>query len=243
VAEPEWDNATTAGLSMPQLLDLLGMRRITGKIQIKSRQDVYGLYVERGAILAATSSHRSLRLGHLLLQRGAVEPIFLHDVLTGRRAVPKGRAIGGALVAEGALTRAALLATVEEQIAEVLSRVLALEDATLLVIADEPMPDGIERAQFDLTELVAEADRRYVRRATVRAMQRLLPGADKVLRVSAQLGVISRQLSDAELLVALQIDKGAMTLNRLGATLPLEPVKLKRTIISLLEREIITIQR
>jgi phenylpyruvate tautomerase PptA (4-oxalocrotonate tautomerase family) len=231
-----------AGVPMAQILDLIGMRRITGKIQIGSHGDLFGLFVERGSIIAATSPLRSLRLGHLLLQRGAVEPAFLHDVLVGRRSVPRNVAIGGALVAEGATTRASLLATVEEQITEILARVIGLEDATVVVIADEPLPDGIERAAFDLNELLAEADRRHARRATVRAMQRLLPQADKRLMVKASLGLISRQLSDAELLVALQIDKGGMSLDRLGTSLPLEPVKLKRTVIGLLEREIIAVR-
>ena len=229
--------------SAVQLHELLGAHRVSGKIQVTSGPDVYSLYVERGQILAATCSHRTLRLGHLLLQRGAVEPIYLHDVLVGRRSVPLGRALGGALIAEGAVTRAALLATIEDQISEVLSCIIGLENATIIVIADEPLPIGIERADFDTESLFDEADRRQTRRMMVRAMQRLLPANTHALVMAEQLGAISNQLSDAELLVALQIDKGSATLERLGTGLPLDPMKLKRILIGLMERGFIATAR
>jgi hypothetical protein len=144
-------------------------------------------------------------------------------------------------MAEGAVTRAALLATVEEQIVEVLSRVICADDAMMTVIADEPVPDGIEVTDFDTDELFEEAHRRHFRRASIRAMQRLLPSHDARLVLKTPLAVISALLTDPELLVALQVDKGNMTLERLGTVLPLEPLMLKRTVISLFEREYISI--
>ncbi len=237
--EPNWESDPAHAFPVSHLFDLLGMRRVSGKIEIALGAHTYGLYVDRGQVLAATSSLRILRLGHLLVQRGAVEPMYLHDVLRGHRAVPGNQAIGAALVSEGAVTRAALLATVEEQIVEILSRVICADDAVIRVIADEPFPDGIETARFDTDELFEEAHRRHFRRASLRAMQRLLPPATAPLRMNGHLAMISSMLSDPELLVALQIDKGNMTLERLGTTLPLEPLELKRIVISLFEREFI----
>ena len=221
---------------LPELFDLLGFRRTSGKIQITAGRESYSLYVDRGRILAATSSLRTLRLGHLLLQRGAVEPVFLHEVLYGHRSIPGGRALGAALVEEGAVTRADLVATVEEQIVEILSRLIGIEEATVLLIADEPLPAGIEVSDFDTDALLAEANVRHARRAAVRAMQRLLPAHDVELALSVQLALVSYKLADSELLVALQVDKGAMTLDRLGTIVPLDPLTLKRAVISLLER-------
>ncbi len=241
--ESTWESTPAHLFPISHLFDLLGFRRISGKIQITSGTNTYGLFVDRGKILAATSSQRTLRLGHLLLQRGAVEPVYLHDVLRGRRSVPHGQALGAALMSEGAVTRAALLATVEEQIVEVLSRVICAEDAMMMVIADEPVPDGIEVADFDTDELFEEAHRRHFRRASARAMQRLLPAHDAPLKLGTHLALISAQLTDPELLVALQVDKGSMTLERLGTVLPLEPLALKRTVISLFEREYLTVGR
>lgn len=140
------------------------------------------------------------------------------------------------MVDEGAVSRADLVATVEEQIVEILSRLVGIEDATVLMIADEPLPTGIELSDFDTDALLEEANVRHARRAAVRAMQRLLPAHDVELALSVQLALVSYKLADSELLVALQVDKGAMTLDRLGTVLPLEPLTLKRAVISLLER-------
>ena len=228
--------ASDYSFPVTDVFDLLGFQRATGKIQITAPSESFSLFVNKGRILVATSSLRTLRLGHLLLQRGAVEPVFLHDVLHGRRSVTGGRALGAALIAEGAVTMLDMLATVEEQIIEILARLLSVHEATVLMIADEPLPGGLEIADFDTDALLEEANRRQARRAAVRAMQRLLPAHDVELELSIQLALVSYQLTDSELLVALQIDKGAMTLDRLGSIVPLNPLALKRAVITLLER-------
>ena len=228
--------AAHSELAMMDVFELLGFWRSNGKLQITGPADSYSLYFDRGRILAATSSLRTLRLGHLLLQRGAVEPVFLHEVLHGRRSLPGDRALGPALLEQGAVTRQELIATVREQIVEILARIFAVQGATVLMIADEPLPPGIELSEFDTQELIDDANTRHAQRAAMRAMQRLLPAPDVKLVLSVQLALVSYQLSDPELLVALQVDKGAMTLDRLGSIVPLEPVALKRAIITLFER-------
>lgn len=226
-------------LPVPYLLDLLAWRRASGKVQIVADGDIYGIYVDAGRILAATSTHRTLRLGHLLLQRGAVEPIFLHDVLRGRRTLTTGRALGATLVAEGALTLEALAVTVEEQAVEVISRVLSLERATFLLIADEPLPPGMEIVPLDTSRVMDAAVRRQTERASGRAMQRLLPRRDVPLALTVHLALISHKLTDAELLVALQVDRNRATLDHLLGTLPLDVLTVKRTLIGLMERDFV----
>jgi hypothetical protein len=227
-------------IPLTHLLDMLGLRRASAKIEIRSHADTFGIHVDNGRILLASSSQRTLRLGHLLLQRGAVEPLYLHDVLQGRRSIPQGRALGGVLVAEGAVSQTELHATVREQVIEVLCRVIELDDAAMIVIADEPVPDGIEIVPLDTDDVIEEANRRRSQRAAVRAMQRLLPSPDSYLRLSTQLALISHQLTDQELLVALQVERSLMTLEQIGGALPLEPLTYKRTVISLLERGYLT---
>jgi hypothetical protein len=221
---------------IPDLIELLGFRRASGKIEVTTANDSFGIYVENGKIRAATSSLRTLRLGHLLLQRGAVEPVFLHGVLKGRRRLPSGRALGAALIDEGAVSRSNLVATVEEQIIEVLSRLVAITNATVMMIADSPLPEGMEDGDFDTDALLAEANNRHAQRAAIHAMQRLLPAHNAELALTVQLALVSYQLSDSELLIALQIDKNAITLDGLSSIVPLDPLTLKRAIISLFER-------
>ncbi len=55
-------------LPVPYLLDLLAWRRASGKVQVVTDNDGDGIHIDHGQILAATSTHRRLRLGHLLLR-------------------------------------------------------------------------------------------------------------------------------------------------------------------------------
>lgn len=217
-------------------LELLGVRWRSGKIQALVGPDSYGLHVDAGRIIAATSTHRTLRLGHLLLQRGLVEPAFLHRALAANRPIVSPPALGGVLVAEGGVTRGDLAVGIEEQCVEILSRMLELDDATFLFVCDDPIPSGIEVVPLETNQLFAEADRRNDDRAATRAMQRLLPPSDVFLSFTARLSLVSYLLTDAELLVALQVDRGAMSLERLAVALPLDPLTVKRTVIGLMER-------
>lgn len=223
-------------LGAPEILDALGVHRRSGKIQIVADGDAYGFHIYRGQLIFGTSSQRTLRLGHLLLQRGAVQPMYLHEVLCGRRTVARDQALGSVLIRDGAITLEDLAAGIEEQAIEILSRVLALDGATFMYHGDEPIPPGIEIVPIVMEHVLTEAGKRHVQRASTFAMQRLLPPPDAQLRLAVQLALVSHKLTDAELLVALNVDRGTSTLDRLGTMLPLDQMTLRRTLISLIER-------
>jgi len=227
---------TGGALGAVEILDTLGFHRLSGVFQIVSDGDEDGFQVLAGKLIFATSSQRTLRLGHLLLQRGSVEPMYLHDILKGRRTITRDRALGGALIADRAVSREDLADGVKEQAIEVLSRIMALSEATYLLHSDEPLPAGIEIVPLDTQHLLSEAAERHLSRESTRVMQRLLPPVDARLHLTVQLALVSYALTDAELLVALRVDRVGTTLQRLGETLLLDPLTLRRSVISLLER-------
>lgn len=219
-----------------QALDLLGIHRRAGKIQVVIDADAYAIHVSQGRVLYATSTQRSLRLGHLLLQRGAVQPLYLHDILKGRRTIARDVALGSVLVRDGAVTRQDLAAGIEEQATEIVSRICALDGATFMFSGEEPVPSGIEIIPLAVEKIVAAAEQRSLDRLANRLLQRLLPGPQERLRLGVQLALVSYLLTDAELLVSLNVDRGHTTLEQLEKTVQLPPMTLKRTVISLLER-------
>lgn len=223
------------------ILDAIGFHRRSGRVQVVVDGDAYAFHLAAGHVIYATSSQRTLRLGHLLLQRGALQPLYLHDVLRGRRSLDRSSAIGGVLVRDGAVTLEELAAGVEEQAVEVLARVLALNDATFMYHGDEPVPAGIEIVPLDTVRVVEEAERRLLERTAAKVLQRLLPAQDAALYLTSSLAPVSYLLSDAELLVALTIDRGGASLERLGTSLPLDPITLKRTLITLIERGLVSV--
>jgi hypothetical protein len=227
---------TGEALGAVEILEVLGIHRRSGMYQVACDGEAYGLHMQDGKVIFATSSHRTLRLGHLLLQRGAVEPIYLHDVLRGRRTIARDQPLGRVLMRDGALTIQALACGIEEQAIEVLTRVIGLNGATYLYHPDEGVPDGIEIVPLNTQHIVEEATGRHLNRASTRVMQRLLPPEDTPLHLTVQLALVSYLLTDAELLVALHVDRATTTLKRLSQTLAIDPLTLKRTVIALLER-------
>lgn len=222
-----------------EMFEVLGFRRRTGKFHVLAGDDSYGVYVDRGRVILATSSNRALRLGVVLLRRGAVEPSRLQAALQPHRLSVESVepiAIGGRLMRVGAVTRDDLAEGVQEQAIEVLSRVLECGSATVVFAHDEPLPHGVEIIPLDTDWLIAEASRRCEERIGLRAMERLLPPRNARLRLTVQLALVSFYMTDAEVLVALAVDRGNATLDGLASVLPLDRQTLRQTVIGLLER-------
>jgi hypothetical protein len=222
--------------SVVATLEALGLRRRTGKIQVVADGDVYGVHVDAGRIILASSSNQALRLGLLLLRRGLIEPLYLQDVLRGRRPMAERQALGRTLVLEGAITRADLATGVEEQCVEVISRILEYDTATFLFAGDDPIVNGIEIIPLDTDHLLHQATIRQHERMASRAMDLLLPPPAVRLKLAVQLALVSVKLTDPELLVALAVDRGTSTLDGLAVTVPLDRLTLRRTVIGLMER-------
>lgn len=217
-------------------LDTLGLRRRTGRIQVVAHGDVYGLHVDAGKVLLATSSNQALRLGLLLLRRGLIEPLYLQDVLRDRRVAASRKALGRTLVTEGAITLADLASGVKEQCVEVISRILDFDAATFLFAGDDPLSNEIEIIPLDTNDLLSQAEERHHERMSMRAMDLLLPSGTVRLKLAVQLALISVHLTDPELLVALAVDRGTTTLDGLAVTVALDRLTLRRTVIGLMER-------
>ena len=211
--------STTPPYPIPAVLDLLGFQRASGKVQISNATESFS-----PTLIVGESWPRARPCGRCGSGISCCS-VALSNRLLARCPLraevdSRWRALGAALVEEGAVTRDDLTATVEEQIVEILARLIALEDATAVMVADAPLPEGIAIAEFDTRSLIAEANQRHAQRAAIRAMQRLLPAPEAELRLSVQLALVSYLLSDSELLVALQLDRGVTTLDRLSGIIP-----------------------
>ena len=119
-------------VSTEEALDALGLRWRSGKFVALAGDTTFGLHLDAGRIIFATSTQRSLRLGHLLLRLGVVQPSFLEDVLQGAQVLSNTATLGRVLVREGAISRADLATGVEEQCIEVLTRMIDSPRATFV---------------------------------------------------------------------------------------------------------------
>lgn len=234
MTEPEFalDAATTE-----QALEMLGLHWRSGKFLALAGEVSFGLHLDAGRIIFATSTQRSLRLGHLLLRLGAVRPSFLEHVLEGAQVFNHSATLGRALIHAGAVTRADLASGVEEQCIEVLSRMIDLPGATFVHVGDNPLPREIEIVPLETDRVLRAAATRSDNRAAIRAMQRLLPEpAERLTAADPDADRAMRSLSEHELLVLVSVRRGIDRLVDLCSNLPLDPLTVKRAVIGLLER-------
>ena len=229
-------NISIDTVTTEEALEALGLRWRSGKFLALAGETSFGLHLDAGRIIFATSTQRSLRLGHLLLRLGAVRPSFLDQVLHGARVLSPSATLGRVLVREGAISRADLATGVEEQCVEVLSRMIDLPEATFLHVTGDPLPFEIEIVPLETDRVLTAAAIRSDNRSAIRAMQLLLPEPDERLIAIGRVGVAGRFLTDSELLVVLAVERGFNRLVDLCSNLPLDPLTVKRAVIGLLEQ-------
>ena len=117
-----------AVFSPADVLQFLGYVRAHGLAELRRGPESVRVYFEDGRISAATADFDRPRLGAILRRSGRVGEAVLEQGLAS--AAAGGRPLGEALVDAGALSSDELSAALEDQLLQVLSRVLAWEEGT-----------------------------------------------------------------------------------------------------------------
>jgi hypothetical protein len=227
--------------SMIETLELLGLRRRTGRIQIQTANDSYSIYVDSGHIILASSSDKGLRLGLVLLRHGYLESSELETVLLHHSRSATHHSIGKQLISDGVLSRADLATGVEAQCIEILSQALDEEDTTITFVEDQPLHLDLEIVPLNTDLVLLRAEGRQSQRTGRRAMERLLPKPGSRLRLTAPIMPLASQLTNPELLVAMAIDRGTTVVEQVLSSTPLNELTVKRSVIGLIERGVIAI--
>jgi hypothetical protein len=121
-------NALSGDLSVfspADVLQFLGYVRADGVVELQGTAGSARVYLEDGRISAVSTDVDRPRLGAILGRRGQVGEAELEQAL--QRAVPRGRLLGETLVESGTLSPEDLAGALEDQLLQVLSRVLAWE--------------------------------------------------------------------------------------------------------------------
>lgn len=112
-------------LSLPQVLQLLSMNRLSGKLSV-TRQDARGTVVLReGKVIFATTNTARETVGSLLLLKRLVSVSRLTEALEIQGASPEEKRLGAILVEMGAIDPATLRQVVAEQYARVLGELFS----------------------------------------------------------------------------------------------------------------------
>jgi hypothetical protein len=239
---PLWLNDNQgATCSMIEILELLGLRRRTGRFHIETAGDTYSIYVDSGHIILASSTDKALRLGLVLLQHGYLKSRELESILHTFASAQTRHSIGKQLVSDGVLSRADLAIGVEAQCIEILAHALDEGEAVVTFFEDQPLPNDLEIVPLNTDKLLRRAESRHHQRTGRRAMERLLPKPGSRLRLTTPILPLAAYLTNSELLVAMTIDRGTTVVDQLLTSTTLSDLTVKRSVIGLMERGLIAV--
>lgn len=223
-------------VGVADLLYLLGVRRLTGKLTINANAEEVNLFLEDGQLVLVTSTNLSLRLGRTLQRLGMVSAAQLRDALQEQDTVGFSRPLGSILLGRGWVTAEQLGRCVEEQCIDVLARVIAAEQGTFIYSRGVRAPHRTEVVPLNADRVLVEATKRTDELRTLRG---LLPPPTAPLALAPQIEEIAESLSDAEVLIAATLLAGATSLVELGEKVAMDELALWRTVISLRERGLV----
>jgi hypothetical protein len=110
------------------IFQLLSQAESTGKLVLEGESERGRVYFHEGRLVYARTDAPMERLGDALVRQGVLEPAQLEGARI--QAECKESRIGAILVESGGLTRDQLVGAIQEQIQEVVYRLVAIERGT-----------------------------------------------------------------------------------------------------------------
>ena len=223
-------------IGVADLLYLVGIRQLTGKLTINANSEEVNLFLEDGNLALVTSTNQSLRLGRTFIRRGIIEASQLRDALEEQEMFGFTRPLGAILLGRGWVSKDQLVQCVEEQCIDVLARVIATEFGTFIYSSGIQAPHRTEIVSRNAGRVLMEATKRT---DELRTLRQLLPAATALLTLSPDIGHEAAGLTDGEVLVAATLLSGAKSLEEVSIKMAMDELSLWRTILSLRERGLI----
>ena len=137
-----------------EILQLLSLAQSTGRLELERSGERAEIFVERGQPVFARTSGASVKVGQLLVHRGAVSAETLEGVLTAP-AVP-GQRIGARLVTAGVTTPDQVKNAVRETVRRVLYGLLLWREGSFAFLPGEQAVGEDIRLDLDLDRLILE---------------------------------------------------------------------------------------
>lgn len=138
-----------------EVLQLLSLAQATGRLELARSGERAEIFVERGQPVFARTDGATVRVGELLVHRGAVSPETLDGVL--RRAPGSaGERLGERLVAAGVATPDQVQSAVRERLRRVLYGLLLWREGAFRFVPGERAAGEDIRLDLDLDRLILE---------------------------------------------------------------------------------------
>jgi hypothetical protein len=218
------------------LLYLLALRRQTGKLAIATGGEEVSLYLDRGQLVLVTSTNPNLRLGRMLVSLGILDGSRLKEALQLQEQLGRGMPLGRLLLEYDFISERQLLACVEEQCIQILSRVISADQGVFVFHVSATVPSGTEVVPLNADRIVLEATQRTDELVRLRA---LLPHADTPIRLTAIADELADTMSDDEVTVAASIHSGAITVADVRISTGLDETALLHALLGMLQKGLV----
>ena len=143
---------------LAEILQLLALAQATGRLELERPGERAEVYVERGRPVFARTSGASVRVGELLVHRGALAAETLESVLS-RPPAREGERIGTRLLAAGVTTPDQVQQAVRDGLRRILYGLLLWRDGTFRFAVGEQVRGEDIRLDVDLERLILEGIR------------------------------------------------------------------------------------
>jgi hypothetical protein len=138
-----------------EVLQLLQLAQVSGRLEIERESERVDLYLERGRPVFARTSGLAVRAGEILQHRGLVSPEALARALDRQRTEPRQR-IGALLVEAGEVTLEQVRDAVHEVLRRIVYGVLLWREGRFRFLAGERATDNDLPLDLDLDRLILE---------------------------------------------------------------------------------------
>jgi hypothetical protein len=218
------------------ILQLLSLRRSTGKLRITAHGDEVDLFVAGGRITLVSSTRWPIRLGHVLQQRGLLTSEQLRTALLEQEMADPPQALGQILIDHGWITPAQLTEGIIEQCVAVLARIVSATEGSFIYTSKAKIPPQLTPIPLDADRILLEAARRVDELGSLRS---LLPDPSQPLTVTPAIDRDGLLLTNTEARVVSALRNGAESLMDVAEQVDMEESLLLLTLAFLRDRGLI----
>jgi hypothetical protein len=157
----ELEGRINSAMNLPEILQFLGMGKMTGTLTVVSGDYAATLSIRQGRLINTTSLGRPRRLGQMLVNRGLVERTAIEEALTYQQNYSPGAPLGRILVHQGYVTMEQLRQAIRLQMEEELWDLFGLRDGSFkFEHGSEELVGSDALVELEIEPLILEGTRR-----------------------------------------------------------------------------------
>ena len=157
----ELEGRLNAPMSLPEVLQFLGMGKMTGVLTISQSDYTASLVLRQGRLINSSSLGRSRRLGQMLINRGLVDRAAIEEALAYQQDFSPGTPLGRILVHRGYISMDQLRQAIRLQLEEELWELFSLREGSFkFEHGDEDTIGTDSLVELDIEPLILEGTRR-----------------------------------------------------------------------------------